>query len=135
MFGYGDTLWAMSVDPKSRSARALSAAAGQSNLPLVMGADYPPGDDRVFLNAQVETLGLALIDGREIASILRYFAGEQTEPVPRVMQILHSPNDTPDKITGADAARGLPVVEEAVRLMGAPTAARPRASPGHPDRP
>jgi aminopeptidase S len=134
VFGYGDTLWAMSVDKKSRSAQALGEAAARSRFPLVMEADYPPGDDRVFLGAEVETLGLALIDGREIEPVLKYYAGQRPDPTPRVMQILHSPYDTPDKIAGADVARALPVVEEAVRLMDAAlTAAPPRASPGRPD--
>jgi hypothetical protein len=48
---------------------------------------------------------------------LKYFAGVQLDPLPRAVQILHSANDTPDQIAGADAARALPVVEKAIRLI------------------
>jgi hypothetical protein len=34
-----------------------------------------------------------------------------------VLTIIHSPNDTPDKVDGAAIARALPVVEQAIRLM------------------
>jgi Zn-dependent M28 family amino/carboxypeptidase len=133
VFAYGDTVWAGSVNAHSRSARALKEAADRAGFPVVIGADYPPGDDRVFVGAKVETLGVALIDGREIGPILKYLAGAQLDPLPRAVQILHSANDTPDKIAGIDAARALPVVEEAIRLM-ATAAGRPasRERPGRP---
>jgi len=119
VFAYGGTLWVMSRDNKSPSARAMREAAATARFPLVMGADYPPGDDRTFVAAKVETLGVALIDGREIRGILDFFHGGQPAPLPRAITILHSPNDTPDKIAGADVARALPVVEQAIRLMDA----------------
>lgn len=119
VFAYGDTLWVGSVNDQSLSARAMREAAAAPRFPLVMGPDYPPGDDRVFVAAKVETLGFALIDGREIKSILEFFHGGHPDPLPRGVTILHSANDTPDKIAGADAARALPVVERAIRLMDA----------------
>ena len=119
VFAYGDTLWVGSVNDRSRSARAMSEAAAATRFPLVMGADYPPGDDRVFVAAKVETLGFALIDGREIKGILDFFHGRHRDPLPRGVTILHSANDTPDKVAGADVAGALPVVEQAIRLMDA----------------
>jgi aminopeptidase S len=119
VFAYGDTLWVGSIDDQSLSARAMRQAAAGTRFPLTMGADYPPGDDRSFVAAKVETLGMALIDGREIPDILGFFHGRQPEHMPRGLTILHSANDTPDKIAGADVARALPVVEQAIRLMDA----------------
>ncbi len=119
VFAYGDTLWVGSVNGQSPSARAMTAAAAASRFPLVMGPDYPPGDDGSFAAAKVETLGIALIDGREIEGILAFFHGHPPDTLPRSVTILHSPNDTPDKIAGSDAARALPVVERAIRLLDA----------------
>jgi aminopeptidase S len=117
VFAYGDTLWVGDAgDPPSAPAVRKAAAA---HFPLVMDSDYPPGDDRTFRNAHVETLGFALIDGREIPAVLGFFHGQRPAEIPRSLTILHSPNDTPDKIAGADVARALPVVEQAIRLMDA----------------
>jgi hypothetical protein len=119
VFAYGQTLWVGSANDQSPSGRAMREAATASRFPLVMGPDYPPGDDRVFVGAKVETLGLALIDGVEIPTILDVFHGRKPEQMPRSLTILHSSNDTQDKIAGADVARALPTVERAIRLMDA----------------
>ena len=117
VFGYGDTLWAMTPDEKSSPATAVKTAATAAKFPLQIGAQYPPSDHLSFIRANVETLSFSLIDGKEIPAILKVFNREMPEPMPRVLTIIHSPNDTPDKIDGAAVARALPVVEQAIRLM------------------
>jgi aminopeptidase S len=117
VFGYGDTLWTMTPDEKSSSATAVKTAAATAKFPLQIGAQYPPSDHLSFVRAKVETLSFSLIDGKEIPSILKVFNREVPDQMPRVLSIIHSPNDTPDKIDGAAIARALPVVEQAIRLM------------------
>jgi aminopeptidase S len=119
VFAYGGTLWVMSTTDDSLPARATRKAAASFRFPLVMGPDYPPGDDAAFLDAGVETLSFTLIDGSEIEGVLDVYHDRPVDSMPRVMTILHSPNDTPDKIAGAAVARALPVVERAIRLMDA----------------
>lgn len=117
VFGYGDTLWTMTRDEKSVSAMSVREAAVAAKFPLQIGPGYPPSDHLSFINAKVETLSFSLIDGKEIKSILKVFNREMPEVMPRVLTIIHSDNDTPDKIDGAAVARALPVVEQAIRLM------------------
>lgn len=117
VFGYGDTLWAMTPDEKSSSATAVKTAAAAAKFPLQIGAQYPPSDHLSFVRAKVETLSFSLIDGKEIPSILKVFNSEMPDQMPRVLGIIHSPNDTPDNIDGEAMARALPVVEQAIRLM------------------
>jgi len=117
VFGYGDTLWAMTPDETSSSATAVKTAAAAAKFPLQIGTQYPPSDHLSFIRAKVETLSFSLIDGKEIPSILKVFNREMPEQMPRVMTIIHSPNDTPEKVDGAAIARALPVVEQAIRLM------------------
>ncbi len=117
VFGYGDMLWAMTPDETSSSATAVKTAAVAAKFPLQLGAQYPPSDHLSFIRAKVETLSFSLIDGKEIPSILKVFNREMPEQMPRVLTIIHSPNDTPDKVDGAAIARALPVVEQAIRLM------------------
>ncbi|HEX8844578.1 MAG TPA: M28 family peptidase [Pyrinomonadaceae bacterium] len=117
VFGYGDTLWAMTTDKKSLSAVSVSQAAAERKLHLEIGSAYPPSDHLSFIEAKVETLSFSLIDGKEIKPILQVFKRERPDTMPRVLTIIHSDNDTPDKIDGAAVARALPVVEQAIRLM------------------
>jgi hypothetical protein len=119
VFAYGRTLWVGSANDQAPSARTVREAAAASRFSLVMGPDYPPGDDRVFVAAKVETLGVSLIEGREIRGILDFYHGRRPAEVPRAITILHTANDTPDKIAGGDVARALPVVEQAIRLLDA----------------
>ena len=117
VFGYGDTLWAMSPDEKSLSAGSVKQAAAGSKFPLEIGSGYPPSDHLSFIKAGVETLSFSLIDGKEIKSVLKVFKRERPDAMPRVLTIIHSDNDTPDKIDGAAVARALPVIEQAIRLI------------------
>jgi aminopeptidase S len=117
VFGYGDMLWAMTPDEQASSALAVKDAAKAAKFPLEIGSKYPPSDHLSFIRAQVETLSFSLIDGSEIPAILKVFNHEVPEKMPRVLTIIHSADDTPDKIDGAAVARALPVVEQAIRLM------------------
>lgn len=117
VFGYGDTLWTMSSRESALADLSVKAAAKAAKFPLQIGAAYPPSDHLSFIKAGIETLSFSLIDGKEIPPILKAFQGEQPDPMPRVLTIIHSPNDTADKIDGAAVARALPIVENAIRLM------------------
>ena len=117
VFGYGDTLWAMTRDKKSLSAASMKDAAAASKFPLEIGTEYPPSDHLSFIKAGVETLSFSLIDGKEIKPVLMVFQRERPDVMPRVLTIIHSGNDTPDKIDGAAVARALPVIEQAIRLI------------------
>jgi hypothetical protein len=41
--------------------------------------------------------------------------GETTQP-PRILSIMHTAEDTPDKVVARDVCRVLPVIESAIRL-------------------
>jgi aminopeptidase S len=117
VFGYGDTLWTMSSEQNALAGLSVKAAAKAAKFPLEIGSKYPPSDHLSFIRAKVETLSFSLIDGSEIPAILKVFNHEAPEKMPRVLTIIHSPNDTADKIDGPAVARALLVVEEAIRLM------------------
>ncbi|MGH9942521.1 MAG: M28 family metallopeptidase [Pyrinomonadaceae bacterium] len=117
VFGYGDTLWVMSPTNDTPAAQALAQAAEANKFPLRVGTEYPPSDHLSFLPAKVETLSFSLIGGEEIPHILKIFKREQPAQVPRALTIIHTPNDTPDKLDPAAVARALPVIEGAIRLM------------------
>ena len=117
VFGYGDTLWVMSSNTDSPSAKAMKQAAAESKFALELGLDYPPGDHLSFLKAKIETMSISLIAGAEIKSILKVFKGDRAEELPRILTIIHSARDTPDKVDGDAVVRALPVVEQAIRYI------------------
>lgn len=143
VFGYGDTLWVLSRDESAPSHAAMRRAATERNFPLEIGPNYPPSDHLSFLRAQVETISVSLIPRDEIRAILGIYQqrggrsnqppaqGQGTQPtppeVPRLMSIIHRDADTPDKIDGDAAARAIPIVEHALRLLDA--APSPASSP------
>jgi hypothetical protein len=119
VFAYGDTLWALSASDDSAPAGAFRKAAGEVSFPLRITRQYPPSDHLSFSRAGVESLSLSLLPAAEIGAVLASLpgAGRSEPPVEpaRVMKIIHSPEDTLDKIDSAAMARALPVLCAAVR--------------------
>jgi Zn-dependent M28 family amino/carboxypeptidase len=116
MLGYGDTLFANWKDKKSKSAEAFRKAA-DDQFPLRTDFEFPPSDDRPFVAAAVEVVAIALVDKQDIELGLKLLRGEDAKAVPRIMSIMHTAEDTPDKVSAADACRVLPVIERAIRLI------------------
>ena len=119
VFGYGDTLWVGARDKNTGAAAIIEKVATANKFPIQIGPGYPPSDHLSFVTARIEALSFSLIDGTEIPGILKMFSGQQPDQVPRVMQIIHTPGDTMDKIDAVAVARALPVVEQAVRAIDA----------------
>jgi len=114
IFGYGDTFFAVASSETGPLANALQQAAKESpvSLRVVPRNQYPASDHRIMMAVGIETVGLALIDGSEIDSILQRGGTE-----PRIMTIIHTPGDTIDKIRTADMEKAFPVLERTIRLI------------------
>jgi aminopeptidase S len=123
VFGYGDTLWVMAMDEKSASAKAVTEAASSSGFPAHLGTAYPMTDHLVFTEAQIETLSFSLLPGEEINRFVAMLkaspeAQERLEK-PKVLTIIHSSEDTLDKVDAKAALRAAGVVESAIRVLDA----------------
>ncbi len=114
MLGYGDTLLANWKDGDSKAAGAIRQAAA-NQLSLRSDFEFPPSDDRPFTAAGLEVIALALGDKQDIENGLKLIRGEQAPP-PRILTIMHTAEDTPDKVRAADVCKALPVIERAIRL-------------------
>jgi putative aminopeptidase FrvX len=117
VFGYGDTLWLMYLGDGLLSANAVRTAASRQNFALTMETHSPPGDDQVFREAGVEALGFSLVQQTELETIQRALRGEEVTARSPLMKIVHSQEDTPDKVNGNEVARALRVVETAIRAL------------------
>ncbi|WP_149193403.1 M28 family peptidase [Luteimonas suaedae] len=124
VFGWGDTLWMMTPDPAHRLVADSAAAAAAAGTGFAPGEQYPPTDHRAFLDAGWPAVSYSLVGGDEIPSILAMYDGQRPDPLPKVMQVIHSPADTVEQIDAVAVARGVDVVEDALRRWDA---AMPRA--------
>lgn len=119
VFGWGDSLWMMTPDPAHPLVASTREAATAQGLALSAGEQYPPTDHRAFLRAGWPAVSYSLVGADEIPAILEMFAGKRVMSRPKVMTVIHSPNDTIDQVDAAAAARGVDAVEAAIRAWDA----------------
>lgn len=122
VFGYGDTLFATASNPDGAAARALRVAGESVGLPvrLVPRASYPNSDHLTMINAGLETLGLALVDKADVDGILNIgVGGLKPGSDPRVLTIIHTPNDTMAAVRLEQMVRGIALVERLIRRLDA----------------
>jgi len=121
VFGWGDSLWMMTPDPAHPLVAATRDAATAQGLALTADERYPPSDHLAFLKAGWPAVSYSLVGADEIPGILEMFAGKRVMSRPKVMTVIHSPNDTVEQLDPAAAARGLDAVEAAIRRWDAET--------------
>jgi Zn-dependent M28 family amino/carboxypeptidase len=111
IFGYGDTLFATASNAEGPLIKALQQSANAASMEVrqVPSDKYPASDHRIMARAGIDTVGLALIDGTEIDRILR------NDHSARILSIIHTAQDTPDKIRAADMDRGRSILDDALR--------------------
>ena len=117
VFGYGDTLWLWTQKEGTVFTKAVEETAKSANIKSSIGNQYPPSDHLTFAETKTETYSFSLINGDEIPHLLKAFKGEKPDEMPKVLQIIHSNNDTADKIDANAVAKALPVVEQAIRKL------------------
>ena len=115
VFGWGDTVWMMTPEANGSLASASAAAAATNGLKLSAGEHYPPTDHLAFLKAGWPAVSYSLVGGDEITLILDAYAGKKLATVPKVMQVIHTNDDTLSQIDANAAARGVDAVEAALR--------------------
>ena len=128
VFAWGDTLWMMTPEANGALARASLAATIANGLKLSAGEHYPPTDHLAFLKSGWPAVSYSLIDGDEITGILEEYEGKKPKAVPKVMQVIHTDDDTLAQIDANAAVRGVDAVEAALRRWDEESAVTPSAS-------
>ncbi len=120
--GSGVPHLATASPPHRVAARVLRVAAESVGLPvrLVPRASYPDSDHLTMMNAGIETLGLALVDAADVDGVLNIGVGGLTPGAgPRVLTIIHTPNDTMAAVRLEQMVRGIALVERLIRRLDA----------------
>jgi len=113
IFGYGETLFVTPSKSDGPLMASFQQAASELGFPVrsIPMTQYPSSDHRSMALAGVETLGVTLIDGSEIDSIVT------PGPVrPKILSMIHTDADAMDQIREQDMAKALPVLERTIRL-------------------
>lgn len=119
VFGWGDALWMMTQDPSHALVSASKDATQAGGMMLSAGDKYPPTDHLAFHKAGWPAVSYSLVGRDEIPRILKAFAHEKADPPAKVMEVIHSDNDTLAQIDATQAARGVDAVEDALRRWDA----------------
>ena len=109
--GYGDTMmYGQNNGPQSASiTRAVQELCAERALQCVGYPMYPPSDDRAFSAAGAPVVSLGFQDEVGAHQMWLAFNGGETNGlaegfVPRVFQLIHSAEDTMDKVDPATVA-------------------------------
>jgi hypothetical protein len=124
VFAYGDTIFATGSRPDGVLLRSLRAVGEAAGLPVrdVPPSRYPGSDHQTMISAQIETLGLALVDNADVDGVLAMDVSKLTPgngKGPRVLQIIHTANDNMSVVKVDQMVRGLGLVEQLIRRVDA----------------
>jgi aminopeptidase S len=120
VFAYGEALFATSSKADGLLAKALQAAAEAQRIPVTMVAvnRYPGSDHQSMMSAGVETVGVALVDKADIEGILAASPSTLASGKgPRILTLIHTPQDTVAEVRAEQMARAIPVVEQMIRAI------------------
>jgi aminopeptidase S len=120
IFAYGNEIFATASKPDGVLMGALRTAARAAGIPVreTPVERYPGSDHRSMMSAGVESLGLAIVDSADIDGVLSIGgSGLRVGQGPRIMSIIHTPNDTMAEVRVADIVRAVPVLERAIRAL------------------
>jgi aminopeptidase S len=120
IFGYGDSFFITTANPAGPLKSKFQQVASEAGLRVRVSppAQYPGSDHRSMIEAGIETLGIALIDGTEVDSVLNMVRGAPTQAAPpRILTIIHTASDTMDVLRLTDVAKGAEAVERFVRTL------------------
>lgn len=123
VFGWGDTLWMMAPQPDTPLVDALRARSGLEQIGFQPGDKYPPTDHLAFLKAGWPAVSFSLVGAAEIDAILQVFSGAKPAQVPKVMQVIHSPDDDASQLDPANVPKALRVLEAGLRALDTAAAA------------
>ena len=119
--GYGETvLFGPAARPDTATLRrALLETCAAQDVPCVPFPRMPPGDDLSFTRAGIPALSLAIlpaVEAHEVWLFMNAPPGEKRPP-PAVLQMIHTAQDTSDRLDEAGMARMLELMTAFVRKL------------------
>jgi aminopeptidase S len=119
VFAYGNELFVTSSKVDGPLMRALrTAAATEMRVRDAPIERYPGSDHQTMMAAGIETLGVGMVDTADVDGVLA--SGGSNLRVgngPRIMSIIHTPNDSMAELRVADVVRATSILERTIRTL------------------
>lgn len=117
VFGYGDGLWIGAENPDGLLPQLIRDHGKAKNLEAIADSIYPPSDHISFRQTRTDSYGISLLDASDIYLLLELFqTGSLVDgKIPRILTIIHTKEDTMDKLDAEAVARGIGAIEQALR--------------------
>jgi len=120
VFAYGDVMFATASHADGVLFQHLKTAAAAAGVSVrdVVPNQYPGSDHLTLAQAGIETLGLAIVDTADVDGILKVgVAGLRAGRGPRILTLIHTPNDTLAELRPEQVVRAIGVVERLLRAL------------------
>lgn len=119
IFGYGDGLWIGAENPNALLPRLIRSHGTAADLDVVVDSMYPSSDHVSFRQTRTDSYGISLLDAADIHMLLERFrsGGRSTGETPRIFTIMHTAEDTMDKLDAEAVAKGVEAMEQALREL------------------
>ncbi len=115
VFAYGDEVWLYS--PKADHPLVKAAEKVDPNHPFTFdfAEAYPPSDHLSFLQEKVDAVSFSLLPPDEVDELEKMFGGDRTIR-PKILALIHTPDDLPAKVKPAQMLSGINFMEESIRV-------------------
>jgi hypothetical protein len=119
IFAYGDSIFATRSHPEGVLLQSLRSAGEATGLPVrdVPPTRYPGSDHLTMVAAGIETLGLGLVDADEIDLVISTTADKTPGRLPRILRLIHTPDDTLAEVRPEQMTRGIALIENLIRRV------------------
>jgi aminopeptidase S len=115
VFAYGDEVWLYS--PKADHPLVKASEKVDPNHPFTFdfAEAYPPSDHLSFLQEKVDAVSFSLLPPDEVDELEKMFGGDRTIR-PKILALIHTPDDLPAKVNPEQMLAGINFMEEAIRV-------------------
>lgn len=115
VFAYGDEVWLYS--PKADHPLVKASEKVDPNHPFTFdfAEAYPPSDHLSFLQEKVDAVSFSLLPPDEVDELEKMFGGDRTIR-PKILALIHTPDDLPAKVKPEQMLAGINFMEEAIRV-------------------
>ena len=121
IFGYGDAFMVGAVNRDAPFLQRMQEATRAARAPLTIDTLYPPSDHVSFRRTSTESYAVSILSDEDVTKVLGMLrsGAPPAGGTPPIFRILHTDADTMDKLDAAAVARGVRVVESAIRSLDA----------------
>jgi hypothetical protein len=125
IFGYGDAFMIGTTNRDAPFVQRMQSAASAAGAPITIDSQYPPSDHLSFRPTATQSYAVSILSPEEVTGVLSLLrSGAPGGAPPRILTIIHTDGDTIDKLDAAAVARGVRIVEAAIRAVDAAAPSR-----------